>query len=138
MLETGSHTSQRRSIRRSCMSSIHISVQCRYLPEQSEQGRYVFAYTIRVRNDGAQAAQLISRYWRITDANGEVEEVRGDGVVGEQPTLLPGGEYEYTSGAILDTEVGAMEGHYDFRLPSGEMFKAPIAAFSLRVPRAVH
>ncbi len=120
------------------MSRIHIDVLSRYLPEQSEAGRHVFAYTIRLRNDGAESAQLISRYWRITDADGDVEEVRGAGVVGEQPTIAPGGEYEYTSGAILDTQVGAMEGHYDFRLPSGEMFKAPIAPFSLRIPNSVH
>lgn len=120
------------------MSRIQISVVSRYLPEQSEADRHVFAYTIHLRNDGGEAAQLVSRYWRITDANGEVEEVQGDGVVGEQPTLAPGGEYEYTSGAILDTEVGAMEGHYNFRLASGEVFKAPIAPFSLRIPNSVH
>ncbi|MCR9276590.1 MAG: Co2+/Mg2+ efflux protein ApaG [Pseudomonadaceae bacterium] len=120
------------------MSRIQITVVSRYLPEQSEPDRHVFAYTIRLRNVGVETAQLLRRYWRITDANGEVEEVRGDGVVGEQPSIAPGGEYEYTSGAILETEVGAMEGHYEFRLASGETFKAPIAAFSLRMPNSVH
>ena len=106
-----------------------IDVATRYLDEQSEpeQDRYVFAYTIRIHNHGPVPAQLISRHWIITDANGKVQEVRGDGVVGEQPRLEPGEQFEYTSGAVLETPLGTMRGSYRMVDDDGTEFEAPIA-----------
>jgi ApaG protein len=119
---------------------IRISVQTAYLPEQSEPEaeRFVFSYTITIRNDGAVSARLLNRHWVITDANGEVQEVRGEGVVGEQPYLRPGESFRYTSGTVLATPVGSMEGEYEMVTDNGERFLAPIAAFSLSVPRTLH
>jgi ApaG protein len=119
---------------------INISVQTAYLPEQSEPDaeRFVFSYTITIRNDGGGPARLLNRHWVITDANGEVQEVRGEGVVGEQPYLRPGESFRYTSGTVLATPVGSMEGEYEMVADSGERFLAPIAAFSLSVPRTLH
>ncbi len=119
---------------------IRIHVATRYVDEQSdpEMDRYVFAYTITISNDGGVAAKLISRHWIITDANGKVQEVSGDGVVGEQPHLQPGEEFQYSSGAVLDTPVGAMQGMYRMETDDGVNFDAPIAAFTLAVPGLLH
>ena len=119
---------------------ITVAVQTRFLAEQSspEAGRYVFSYTIRIANDGSVAARLISRHWIITDANGKVEEVRGDGVVGEQPWLRPGEDFHYTSGAVLETAVGTMRGSYHMLADDGCHFDAGIPQFTLSVPRTVH
>jgi ApaG protein len=119
---------------------ITISVQTAYLPDQSEPdaARFVFSYTITIRNDGAASARLLNRHWVITDANGEVQEVRGEGVVGEQPYLRPGESFRYTSGTVLATPVGSMEGEYEMVADDGALFLAPIAAFSLSVPRTLH
>jgi ApaG protein len=119
---------------------ITVDVQTRFLSEQSvpDDNRYVFAYTIRIANSGSVAARLISRHWIITDANGKVEEVRGDGVVGEQPWLRPGEDFHYTSGAILETAVGTMRGSYHMLADDGRHFDAAIAPFTLSIPRTVH
>ncbi|MDJ0759876.1 MAG: Co2+/Mg2+ efflux protein ApaG [Woeseiaceae bacterium] len=117
-------------------SEIGIKVDTAYVDEQSrpDDDRYVFAYTITIRNNGEHAATLRSRHWIITDANGKVQEVHGDGVVGEQPFLKPGEEFRYSSGAILETPVGAMQGMYTMEAEDGGNFDAPIAPFTLAVP----
>jgi ApaG protein len=117
-----------------------VSVQTQYLPDQSDeaQGRYVFAYTITLRNAGSVAAQLISRHWIITDAQGLVQEVRGLGVVGSQPLLEPGETFEYTSGAAIATAVGTMRGSYQMLGKDGTRFEAAIPEFTLSVPRVLH
>lgn len=117
-----------------------IQVQTRFMPHQSRPGdnRYVFAYTITLRNTGEIPAQLLSRHWIIADANGKIEEVRGDGVIGEQPWMRPGDHYEYTSGAILETPVGTMHGSYQMLADDGTRFDAPIPAFTLSIPRTLH
>jgi ApaG protein len=119
---------------------IAVSAATQYLPEQSDEatGRYVFAYTITLRNTGSLAAQLISRHWIITDSQGLVQEVRGLGVVGAQPLLQPGESFEYTSGASIATSVGTMRGSYQMLAEDGERFEAPIAEFTLSVPRVLH
>ena len=121
-------------------SDILIDVATTYVDEQSEPDadRYVFAYTITIRNDGEIAARLKSRHWIITDANGKVQEVNGDGVVGEQPHLKPGEQFRYSSGAVLETPVGAMQGLYRMEADDGERFDAPIAPFTLAVPGMLH
>ena len=120
----------------------HITVTTRttYVPGQSdtERGRYVFAYTITLKNTGTVAAQLISRHWIITDAQGLVQEVRGMGVVGAQPTLQPGEKFEYTSGASIATPVGTMRGTYQMVAADGTRFEATIPQFTLSVPRVLH
>ena len=115
---------------------IRVRVQSQYLPDQSSprDDRYVFAYTITISNEGASAAQLKTRHWIITDARGEIEEVRGDGVVGEQPRLSPGQSFQYTSGCVLETPVGTMHGSYRFWREDGTFFDAEIAPFSLASP----
>jgi ApaG protein len=120
--------------------AFEIEITTRFLDEQSRPGedRYVFAYTIGIRNTGQIAARLLDRHWIITDANGRVEEVRGDGVVGEQPWLRPGERFEYTSGAVLETSVGTMQGSYGMLADDGTRFEAPIPAFTLAVPRTLH
>ena len=120
--------------------AIDVKVQARFLPEQSmpEDGRFVFAYTIRIYNSGDMPARLISRHWLITDGNGKVQEVRGEGVVGEQPWLRPGEEFEYTSGAVLETALGTMQGSYQMLADDGTEFDASIAPFTLSVPRTLH
>lgn len=120
--------------------AIDVDVATRFLDEQSEpeKGRFVFAYTIRIHNRGQVPARLLGRHWVITDANGKVEEVVGEGVVGEQPWLAPGDDFRYTSGAILETDVGVMHGHYDMLADDGTRFDAPIAAFTLSTPRTLH
>ena len=119
---------------------IRIQVVTSYIDEQSEpdSGRYVFGYTITISNDGDVAARLKSRHWIITDANGKVQEVSGDGVVGEQPHLQPGEEFRYSSGAVLETPVGAMQGLYRMEADDGFNFDAPIAPFTLAVPGVIH
>jgi len=112
---------------------IEVAVQTEYLVYESEPERnhYVFAYTVTIINRGTVTAKLISRHWIITDANGNEQEVRGEGVVGEQPTLAPNEGFRYTSGAVLETPVGAMRGSYQMRAEDGNEFEAPIAPFSL-------
>ncbi|NLO80066.1 MAG: Co2+/Mg2+ efflux protein ApaG [Xanthomonadaceae bacterium] len=111
-----------------------------YLEEQSDpsENRYVFAYTITIRNTGTVAARLISRHWFIVDANGNEREVRGDGVVGEQPHLRPGENFRYTSGAMLETPVGSMRGSYQMLADDGVRFDVPIPVFTLAIPRTLH
>ncbi|AWV08128.1 Co2+/Mg2+ efflux protein ApaG [Marilutibacter maris] len=120
--------------------ALDIEVATRYLDDQSEpeQDRYVFAYTIHIRNRGTVPARLLARHWVITDANGKVQEVEGDGVVGEQPWLRPGEDFEYTSGAMLETDLGTMQGHYRMLADDGTQFDAPIPPFTLTVPRTLH
>ena len=119
---------------------VAVSATTQYLPEQSDEAtsRFVFAYTITIRNAGAVAAQLISRHWIITDAQGLVQEVRGLGVVGAQPTLQPGEQFEYTSGASIATPVGTMRGTYQLVAADGTRFEATIPQFTLSVPRILH
>jgi ApaG protein len=120
--------------------AIEVNAATQYLAEQSDEaaGRYVFAYTITLRNTGSVAAQLISRHWVITDAQGRVLEVRGLGVVGEQPLLEPGKTYEYTSGTAIATAVGTMKGAYQMVATDGTRFEATIPEFTLSVPRVLH
>ncbi len=121
-------------------SDFNIEVATDYIDEQSEPdiGRYVFAYTITIENRGTVAARLMSRHWVITDANGKVQEVSGDGVVGKQPRLNPGEKFRYSSGAVLETPVGSMQGRYNMQSDSGVMIIAPIPAFTLAVPGLLH
>ena len=120
--------------------AIDIDIATRFLDDQSapDESRYVFADTIQIRNRGTVPARLLGRHWVITDANGKVEEVVGEGVVGEQPYLAPGEAFEYTSGAILETDLGTMRGSYDMLADDGTRFAAPIPAFTLTVPRTLH
>ena len=120
--------------------AIEVAAATQYLAEQSDEaaGRYVFSYTITLRNTGTVAAQLISRHWVITDAQGLVQEVRGLGVVGAQPRLEPGQRFEYTSGAAIATPVGTMKGSYQMLAADGTRFEAPIPQFTLSVPRVLH
>lgn len=119
---------------------IAINVKAHFLSGQSDpdKNRYVFSYTITIRNVGKFPAQLLSRHWIITDADGNQQEVRGDGVVGEQPRIQPGEGYCYTSGAILKTPVGSMYGFYHMITDTGGEFDAPIAPFTLAVPGVLH
>ena len=119
---------------------IQVGTQVEYIPEQSseEQDRYVFAYTITITNTGSIPAQLISRHWIITDASNSVQEVRGLGVVGEQPLHKPGESFEYTSGSAINTPVGTMKGSYQMVAEDGTKFDATIAEFTLSMPRVLH
>lgn len=119
---------------------ILVSVQSRYIPEQSSpaERRYVFAYTVRVENRGVSRAQLRSRHWVITDGNGEIEEVRGPGVIGKQPQLSPGESFEYTSGCVLKTAHGTMRGSYQMIRDDGSGFDAEIAPFGLSLPSTLN
>lgn len=119
---------------------ISVTAQMQYLADQSDpqEGRYVFAYTITLVNTGTIAAQLISRHWIIRDADEHVQEVRGLGVVGHQPLLQPGEQFEYTSGCILATPVGTLCGSYQMVAEDGTAFDAPIAEFVLTMPRVLH
>jgi ApaG protein len=119
---------------------LRISVQTRFLSDQSEPsaGQYAFAYTITITNTGNVAAQLISRHWIIRDENGEVVEVQGLGVVGQQPLLGPGEKFEYTSGSRIATPVGSMKGSYFFVAEDGHRFDQTIDEFTLAVPRTLH
>jgi ApaG protein len=119
---------------------ISIEVVTDYIDDQSEPDvdRYVFAYTITIENNGNIPATLLSRHWVITDANGKIQEVSGDGVVGEQPHLKPGEKFSYSSGAVLETPVGAMQGSYRMETENGTSFDAPIPPFTLAVPGLLH
>lgn len=118
---------------------VRVEVTTRYSPEHSSPGeQWFFLYTITIGNEGGEPVQLLSRHWIITDATGQVEEVRGPGVVGEQPVIEPGEAYQYTSGCPLPTPFGSMEGRYQMRTGNGERFDAAIARFSLREPGAIH
>ena len=120
--------------------AIGIDIATQYLDEESapESGRYVFAYTIRIENRGSQPARLTHRHWVVTDADGHVEEVHGEGVVGEQPHLQPGEGFEYSSGVVLPTSLGTMHGSYDLVADDGTRFRADIPAFTLSTPRTLH
>ncbi len=121
-------------------SQIRIGVETNFISGQSDPSRkrYVFAYTITIENIGSVAAQLLTRHWIITDASGQVQEVKGNGVVGEQPHLAPGDSFRYTSGAVLETPVGTMQGTYHMVTDEGSRFEAPIAVFRLAVPNVLH
>ena len=123
VIETGSHP-------------IRIEVETAYLEDQSDpkEARFVFSYTITIRNEGVEPARLLTRHWVITDANGKVQEVRGNGVVGEQPHLKPGQGFRYSSGAVLETPVGSMQGSYQMITDEGQRFDAPIPVFRLAMP----
>ena len=120
--------------------AIDVTAQAFYLPEQSdeENDQYVFAYAIRIFNTGQVSAKVVSRHWIITDSDNQVQEVRGMGVVGEQPTIKPGASYEYTSGSSLSTMVGTMRGTYQMIADDGTRFDAVIPEFTLSVPRVLH
>jgi ApaG protein len=120
--------------------NIKINVKTTYIPEQSDpdSDRYVFAYTITIHNDGSIAAKLLTRHWIINDANGNVQEVHGEGVVGEQPYLTPGESFQYTSGTVIETPVGSMEGSYQMLAEDGTPFDAQIPAFTLSLPNKLH
>ncbi len=119
---------------------INVAVKTAYIPEQSapELNRYVFSYTVAIRNDGTMPAKLLTRHWVITDGHGQVQEVRGQGVVGEQPYLRPGERFQYTSGTVLETPVGSMEGSYQMVADDETRFDAAVLPFTLAVPSALH
>lgn len=121
-------------------NAIVVAVETNYLEDQSrpEDRRYVYAYTIDISNQTAETVQLISRHWVITDANDEIQEVSGMGVIGEQPYITPGNSHSYTSGVVLETEFGTMEGSYQMRKIDGSLFEAPIPTFALVPPHAIH
>jgi ApaG protein len=121
-------------------NGIRVSVTSVYVPSQSAPSakRYVFAYTVRISNEGTQTAQLRSRHWIITDGQGKVEEVRGPGVIGQQPTLRPGEHFEYTSGCVLETPRGSMRGSYQMHVQGGTPFDADIAEFRLAMPHSLN
>jgi len=122
------------------LNCINVVVNTSYIEGQSvpEGNQYVFAYTITLHNAGQQAAQLKSRHWIITDANGETQEVKGEGVIGEKPLLQPGEEYQYTSGAVIKTPVGSMRGNYRLVAEDGTIFDAAIPVFTLSTPNILH
>ena len=117
-----------------------VDVETNYIPEQSDpdHDRYVFSYTITIRNEGTVPAKLLSRHWIITNADGKVEEVKGEGVVGEQPHLKPGDGFRYTSGTVLETPVGSMQGSYQMIADDGVEFEAEIKPFTLATPNTLH
>ena len=122
------------------LQDIQVNVATTYIASSSEPeaARYVFAYTITIQNKGEIEAQLLSRHWIINDANGKTQEVHGEGVIGEQPHIRPGESFEYTSGAVIETSVGAMQGSYDMLDANGGKFTATIPPFSLSIPRTLH
>lgn len=122
------------------MRGFQVSVETRFIAAESDPAapRYVFAYTISISNLGSETAQLLNRYWLITNGDGEQQEVRGPGVVGNQPHIEPGTTFRYTSACVLETPVGVMQGSYEFVDAGGETFDVPIDAFSLAAPDAVH
>ncbi|MFT4652689.1 MAG: ApaG protein [Kangiellaceae bacterium] len=125
---------------------VQIEVTTKYLGKQEQSMQndsrapqmYVFSYTVNITNTSSKAVKLLSRYWLITNGNGEKVEVEGDGVIGEQPVIAPNQTYSYTSASMLKTEVGTMEGFYNFQASDQDSFKAPIAVFSLAVPNSLH
>ncbi len=122
------------------LHDIRVEVRGFFIPEQSDPdgGRFVFGYDVTIRNVGSVAAKLLSRHWIITDANGHVQEVEGEGVVGEQPYLRPGEDFHYTSGTLLETPVGSMHGSYHLEDDNGIRFEAEIPAFTLSRPHTLH
>ena len=122
------------------LNHIEVQVETDYMESQSQpdEQRFVFSYTVTIRNEGSVPARLMNRHWIITDANGKVQEVRGEGVVGEQPHLKPGESFRYTSGTVLDTPVGSMQGTYDMVDNLGNHFDALIPPFSLARPGSLH
>jgi ApaG protein len=121
-------------------NKINIEVIPAYIKEQSDptNNHYVFSYTVTIRNDGDQPARLLTRHWVITDGDGQVQEVRGEGVIGEQPHLQPGEGFQYTSGTFMNTPVGTMQGSYQMIADDGEKFDAEIPSFTLSVPNVLH
>lgn len=121
-------------------NNIAVDVETSYLEDQSspDMNRYVFAYTITIRNEGQLPAKLLTRHWIINDANGNTQEVHGEGVVGEQPYLKPGETFQYTSGTVIETPVGSMEGSYQMLSEDGTPFDADIPAFTLSLPNKLH
>lgn len=119
---------------------ILVHVATRHLPDHDTEkpGQYAFAYQVTISNQSQQAVQLLSRYWLITDANGKTTEVSGDGVVGKQPVIQAGDDYQYTSGAILETPVGSMQGYYEMERADGTLFRANIDVFRLAVPNLIN
>lgn len=128
------------AVPRTSRNKIRVEVSTNYVDDQSrpDDSRYFFSYTITIRNEGRTPARLMTRHWVITDANGKVQEVRGEGVVGEQPYLLPGQGFRYSSAAVLETPVGAMQGSYQMLADDGSHFDAPIAPFTLAKPGLLH
>ena len=122
------------------MNKIDVQVQPTYIAEQSDPANdhYVFSYTVTIRNNGSAPAKLLTRHWIITDGDGNIQEVKGDGVVGEQPHLQPGEGYQYTSGTFMSTPFGTMHGSYQMISDEGEKFDAEIPAFQLAVPNTLH
>ncbi|ANE57140.1 MULTISPECIES: Co2+/Mg2+ efflux protein ApaG [Methylomonas] len=121
-------------------NKVLVEAQPYYVEAQSspEQNRYVFAYTVTITNVGSTPAKLLTRHWLITDANGKIQEVNGEGVVGEHPHLNPGDSFRYTSAAMIETPVGVMQGKYQMQADSGESFNAAIPKFTLSIPRTLH
>ena len=119
---------------------VDIEVETHYLDEQSdpENKRFVFSYFITITNGEAEPVQLLTRHWVITDGDHHVQEVEGQGVIGEQPMIQPGDSYSYTSGTVISTEVGSMTGYYGMRTAGGDHFRAPVPAFTLALPNALH
>ena len=119
---------------------VSVHVQSQYVASQSspDDDRYVFAYTITIRNLGRSSVQLLGRYWLITNGNGRETEVQGEGVIGEQPHIAPAGEFQYTSGAVLETPMGTMQGHYEMIDSEGEAFRVAIPVFRLAIPSHIH
>ena len=119
---------------------LHVTVKTQYIAAQSnpDENKFVFAYTITITNNGSQAAQLLSRHWIITDANNEIYEVQGEGVVGEQPSIGPDSSFTYTSGTLLATDVGHMQGSYQMLSEDGHLFDVEIPAFCLAPPHTLH
>jgi len=119
---------------------IHISVKTSYIEDQSDplSERYVFSYTVTIQNSGTAAAKLINRHWVITDANGDIQEVRGEGVVGEKPHLKPGEAFRYTSGTVMQTPVGSMRGSYEMITDDNDTFDVEIPMFTLSIPGVLH
>jgi len=121
------------------VNKVEITVETQYLKNQiPDREQYAFAYKISIHNYGQNSVQLINRYWLITDGNGKKTEVQGPGVIGEQPHIPPGESFKYTSGAVLDTPVGTMQGYYEMQQKDGERFEATISVFSLAVPNVVN
>ncbi|MDQ6990079.1 MAG: Co2+/Mg2+ efflux protein ApaG [Mariprofundaceae bacterium] len=119
-------------------NKIEVVVKAEYMDEHSKGDEYVFTYHISIRNQGTKAAQLLSRKWLITDADGNITEVQGDGVIGEQPIIQPQGEHQYSSFSVLKTPVGCMQGSYLMQAENGDLFEAEIPTFTLAVKGVLH